>query len=534
MPVNRSPFVRALLLSLAVLSFAVPSARAVLLVATDGTSLARFDSGATGVVTTVPVTGMQLGETLVGIDYRPSTGQLFGIGSTSRLYTLDPLTGAATQVGMGGLFTLNGTAFGMGFNPTVDRIRVVSDIDQNIRVNPNDGALAATDTPLAYAVGDANAATNPNVVASAYTNQAFGATTTTLYGIDSALDILALQNPPNAGSLITIGSLSIDVTAVTGFDIDPATSVGYMTALTGGVSRLYTVNLATGLATLVGTIGTGLNAYNSVAIAPAGTFVFSAPSYSVSEAGPMASITINRVGGSTGAASVTFATSNGTATAGSDYTAANQVVPFADGEISQLVTFPITDDGIFEGDETVILTLSAPTNGTTLGPQSGAVLTIMENDPPPVADLSITKVRTGGVGSVAPGAAVSYTITVTNNGTAGASNVTVTDNLPAGSTFGTAVPSQGSCAGTGPVVCPLGSLANGASATIALTINAPAANGTFTNSASVGASELDPNPANNTATANVDVSNAVPTLSEWALMLMAALLGLIGVVAVRR
>lgn len=199
-----------------------------------------------------------------------------------------------------------------------------------------------------------------------------------------------------------------------------------------------------------------------------------------------------------------------------------------------MVSVPITDDAIFEGDETVNLALTLPTGGATLGPQSTAVLTINENDPPPVADLSITKVRTGGIGSVAPGAAVSYTISVTNNGSASASNVTVVDTLPAGSTFGTATPSQGLCSGTGPVTCMLGSLANGAAATISLTINAPAANGPFMNTAAVGASELDPNPANNTSMANVTVSNAIPTLSEWALLVLAVLLGMIGVFAIRR
>src|SRR5207253_5475403 len=125
-------------------------------------------------------------------------------------------------------------------------------------------------------------------------------------------------------------------------------------------------------------------------------------------------------------------TSDGTATAGSDYTAVNQVVPFPDGLTTQNVFIPITNDGLFEPDETVNLTLSAPTGGTVLGTPSAAVLTITNDDPAPSADLSITKVRTGGTGSVAPGAAVSYLITVTNGGTSGATNVTVTDTLPAG------------------------------------------------------------------------------------------------------
>jgi hypothetical protein len=59
-------------------------------------------------------------------------------------------------VGASGQFSLNGSSFGFDFNPTVDRIRVQSDADQNLRLNPATGALAATDTTLSFAVGDTN------------------------------------------------------------------------------------------------------------------------------------------------------------------------------------------------------------------------------------------------------------------------------------------------------------------------------------------------------------------------------------------
>src|SRR3982750_1984429 len=105
-------------------------AHAVLLYATSGNDIARFDSGATGVVTSVPITGLQTGETLVGIDVRPSNQLLYGVGSSSRLYTINPLTGAAPVVGAAGAFTLNGTSFGVDFNPVVDRVRVVGNTGQ--------------------------------------------------------------------------------------------------------------------------------------------------------------------------------------------------------------------------------------------------------------------------------------------------------------------------------------------------------------------------------------------------------------------
>ena len=109
-------------------------------------------------------------------------------------------------------------------------------------------------------------------------------------------------------------------------------------------------------------------------------FAFSAASYSVGEAGPAATITIKRTGVTTGSDSVLFKTANGSATAGSDYTAVSQAVSFAVGETSKTVSVPILEDSLVEGAETVSLTLSSPSSGATLGSPSAATLTIQDND----------------------------------------------------------------------------------------------------------------------------------------------------------
>jgi len=125
-------------------------------------TLVTFDSATPGAVSApVAITGLGAGEFLVAIDRRPATGQLYGLGSASHLYGINAVTGAATQVGSSGAFTLSGTAFGFDFNPTVDRIRVTSTTTQNLRLNPNDGTLAATDSALAYAAGDPNVGATP-------------------------------------------------------------------------------------------------------------------------------------------------------------------------------------------------------------------------------------------------------------------------------------------------------------------------------------------------------------------------------------
>jgi hypothetical protein len=228
--------------------------------------LLQFDSATPGTATSVAITGLQSGESILGIDLRPATGQLYALGSTSRLYTINPATGAATQVGSGP-FTpaLSGTSFGFDFNPTVDRIRVVSDADQNFRLNPDTGAVVATDTNLAYATGDPNQGTNPNVVASAYTNNFAGALTTTLEAIDSNLDFGVLQGSvngtpisPNTGQLFSATPLGVNTSDAVGFDFSGLTGTGYLslTPVTGAASSLYTIDGVT--VTLVGQIGTGV------------------------------------------------------------------------------------------------------------------------------------------------------------------------------------------------------------------------------------------------------------------------------------
>ena len=229
--------------------------------------LISFDSATPGTVSgPIPISGLIGGESIVGIDFRPATGQLYGLSNQSRLYIINRTTGAATLVGTGFTPTLNGTEFGFDFNPTVDLIRVVSDAEQNIRLNPNTGASFATDTALAYAPGDLHFGANPNVVGAAYANNFNGATTTTLYDIDSGLDILTTQGgqngagpSANSGQLFTLGDLGVDTSALVGFDISSGgTAFASLTTGATPVPALYTINLTNGASTLVGAIGGGL------------------------------------------------------------------------------------------------------------------------------------------------------------------------------------------------------------------------------------------------------------------------------------
>lgn len=201
---------------------------------------------------TKSVTGLSGGETLLGIDFRPFNGQLYALGSSSRLYTLNASSGVATLIGAPFTTLLLGNEFGFDFNPTVDRIRVVSNTGQNLRLNPDNGTIAGIDGMLSE---------GPYITAAAYTNNFSGATTTVLYDIDTKAGILYKQDPPNAGNLVQVGSLGVMASNASGFDIGSTSGTAYALLTVGGVTKVYTVNLTTGAATAGATFTGAVNGF---------------------------------------------------------------------------------------------------------------------------------------------------------------------------------------------------------------------------------------------------------------------------------
>jgi len=217
---------------------------------TDSNRLISFSSQSPlSVRTTLPITGIQPNEQILGIDVRPADDRLYGLGSTNRVYRINPVTGTARPV-IAGPFTpgLNGANFGFDFNPQADRLRIVSDADQNLRLVPD--TLAVTnDGALTYGAGS-----NPNVSASAYTNNRPGVTSTQLFGIDVDRDALVLQNPPNSGTLAVVGTnLGVQTSDPVSFDISAVDGAAYAVLQVAGESRsqLYRIDLATGKASKV-------------------------------------------------------------------------------------------------------------------------------------------------------------------------------------------------------------------------------------------------------------------------------------------
>ena len=244
---------------------------------TVSNKLLKFNAGRPGrILATLNITGLQPSETLLGIDYRVAKDQLYALGSSGRLYIINEDTAAATVVGMPFAVKLEGTQFGFDFNPTVDRIRVVSNTGQNLRLHPDTGAVVdgnatlegvQTDGKLAYAAGDVNFGKSPMAVGAAYSYNKADTKITTNFALDAATGALVTQGSregvmpavsPNTGQFFTIGSLGIAFNNAS-FDIQALSDVAFAALNSDGsmVSRWVTIDLKTGAAKTLGSIGGG-------------------------------------------------------------------------------------------------------------------------------------------------------------------------------------------------------------------------------------------------------------------------------------
>ncbi|MGH7789468.1 MAG: DUF4394 domain-containing protein [Candidatus Binatia bacterium] len=224
---------------------------------TNDQRLVCFNEGTPAFARTIgTVSGLSGGDSrLVGIDFRPATGELWGLGNLGGLYRID-LASASAERRAQLSAALNGTQFDVDFNPTVDRLRIVSDAGQNLRANVDTG-MTSEDLALNYP------ATTPatGISGAAYTNNdGSGDTATTLFDIDATLDQIVIQSPPNNGNLAVTGELLVDALDDIGFDIYSTVRGGRTTEVRGlaafssaGRARLFRINLLTGRASMVGT-----------------------------------------------------------------------------------------------------------------------------------------------------------------------------------------------------------------------------------------------------------------------------------------
>jgi hypothetical protein len=207
-----------------------------------------------------PVTNLSGDTRVVGIDFRPATKELYALGNAGGIYTLNLETGEATFKAQLNV-ALDGNTFDVDFNPTVDRLRIISDLGQNLRANVDTGATNE-DLDLVYPAPTPTPGTG--VTGAAYTNNDLDATTaTTLFDIDASMDQVVIQSPPNNGSLAATGKLGIDAVGDVGFDIYSIVRAGKtqevraFAALTTDRARFYRVNLLTGRVSYRGTFNQG-------------------------------------------------------------------------------------------------------------------------------------------------------------------------------------------------------------------------------------------------------------------------------------
>lgn len=267
------PFVRAALAAAAFTALAAAgSAQAQVLVGlTSDNEIARFNAGSPGSSGSTPIIGLSAGERFVGLDLRPSNNMLYGLTQTNRLYTLDHVTGVASFVAtLSSPVAVAGQAFGIDFNPVADAagmasLRVVGAAGGNFAVNANTGAVT-TATPVAA-----------GYTGVAYSNSFPGSTplSTGLYYINSATDTLSFAGTGfNNPTITPVGALGVDVLSANGFDIlGNGTAFAALNIDSGSLTTgIYSINLSTGAATLVGQYNGTLTGLTAVIPEP-GTYV---------------------------------------------------------------------------------------------------------------------------------------------------------------------------------------------------------------------------------------------------------------------
>jgi uncharacterized protein DUF4394/Calx-beta domain-containing protein/uncharacterized protein DUF4214 len=380
-----------------------------ILTLTQSNRLLRFESTTPFFVPFIQsqtsVTGLQPGEKLLAIDFRPSNGQLYGITDSSRLYLINPNTGAATQVGSGSFsppFPSGAFDIDFDFDPITDLIRVVT---PNLRLNPDTGVVVAVDNPIAFAAGDPNAGRAASVSGAAYSNNFSGATSTTVYVITNLSftgqpSILATLGSlggtpvsPNTGQLFTVANVGGIFKGPAGLDIAPDGTAYALISGTDTFNMFFTVNLSTGALNNFATFGLNRELLDLAVVlpnseSPAGTFQFSAPSFSVNEDAHSVTVTVTRTGNTSIPATIDLTTLDDSANQKSDYIIALRRLEFGPGETSKSVKILIVDDVFFDPSESFKVVLSNATGGFIPASPDSVSVSIVDNDfvtvqPPP-------------------------------------------------------------------------------------------------------------------------------------------------------
>src|SRR3954447_25123783 len=313
-----------------------------------------------------------LGFAVTGLAQDPTDGTLYGMTSSLSpgcprcLITVNRSTGAGTVVGSTGLprspadiaIDASGQLFGWA-----------EGFDDFVRIDKATGTATIVSDSGASTFGD-GMSFNRDGVLYAMTQSDTG----DLWTIDTSTGTFTVVGTLNGGPAraapIAAASFACDRTRLYAIDNDQDNPP----------NLLVTVDTATGAVTTIGDTGQAI--MDALEWYCPTEFSVAADAASVNEAAGSATFTVTRAGGVKGSMSVNYATANGTAQAGSDYTATSGTLTFADNETSKKVTVPINNNTADEPDETFSLNLGSPTSGATLGTAS-ATTTIVDDDPTP-------------------------------------------------------------------------------------------------------------------------------------------------------
>ncbi|NOS72912.1 MAG: hypothetical protein HOP33_23685 [Verrucomicrobia bacterium] len=233
---------------------------------------------------------------------------------------------------------------------------IVTILDDESNISFTNVAYTATETGLKATINLVRNGARITSVAVSYSTVDGTATSTNDYrGTNNSVVFF----PPNVG----FKTITIPIVNDTIVDSNETFSV-FLHSPTGGV-----------------TLGTITNTTVTIKEDDAGGVIsFTVTNFSITEVGPAAKILLARTGGKAGAVTVNLSSADGTATAGLDYTSINTNVTFNAGELAKTILVPVANDSLDETNETVLLALSNPTGGASIGSKSNAVLTILDDD----------------------------------------------------------------------------------------------------------------------------------------------------------
>jgi hypothetical protein len=239
----------------------------------------------------VPITGLPVLKRIVGIDFRPSTGELYGVGNDSRVYVLDTLTGVATPVGSEPFspaidpFEVH---FGVGFDPKTERIRlIVAESAANYSIGADDGT-AILETSVTFKPTDPNAGTTPRIAGLGYVPLGTGSATMlasvsardpgplagVLLALDADLGVLVEAIDPATGEFDTIGEIDMVFARCAELKVgaNPDGTLNIIAViLTAAGNLAVKIDALTGKATPIGPVGDNDSAIQGIAWKPSGT-----------------------------------------------------------------------------------------------------------------------------------------------------------------------------------------------------------------------------------------------------------------------